>query len=381
MRLAAVTGSRADWGLLSPPLELIRSEPGFELQLIVTGQHLEEPGGTWRAIVADGYRIDARVEMLLASDTAVAVTKSLGLAVIGFAEVIEQLDPELILLLGDRYEILAAAAAALLARVPVAHVCGGDLTEGAVDDAIRHSITKMSHLHFVSNEAARRRVIQLGEMPERVFLVGSPGLDRLQRLGSGSGPAIFDELGIAARRRNIVVTFHPETLARDTVADSRELIAALEGLPGDVGIVVTGANADTQGREINRLLAGFAEAHERAHFCQSLGSERYLRLLASIDMVVGNSSSGLYEAPSFGIPTVNIGARQLGRPRAGSIIDCRAERKDILSAMLQGFDLDCSRTVNPYGDGHASERIIEVLKSITVPRSLVAKRFNDTVAA
>ena len=388
-KVCVVTGSRADYGLLYWPMRLLREDPDFELQTVVTGMHLApEFGSTWRQVADDGFSIAARVEMLLSGDTSVAVTKSLGLGVIGFADALSSLAPDLMLILGDRYEILAAAQAALIAGLPVAHLCGGDLTEGAFDDAIRHAITKMSHIHFVTNVEAERRLLQMGEAPARVYRVGSPGLDHIARSEWLTREAVFEALGLWPRKRNLVVTFHPATLdAKNALGQLDALLGALDDLGGDVGgggagggdvgLILTGSNADTEGRALTRRLAEFARNRDDAVFSLSLGQNLYLNALKQADAVVGNSSSGLYEAPSFRIPTVNIGDRQGGRLKAGSVIDCQPERAEILAALRKAFELDCSKVENPYGDGKSAPRIVAALKAIDDPIALVRKGFHD----
>jgi UDP-N-acetylglucosamine 2-epimerase (non-hydrolysing)/GDP/UDP-N,N'-diacetylbacillosamine 2-epimerase (hydrolysing) len=378
LKICAVTGSRADWGLLSPPLALLRADKAFALDLVVTGQHLvPAEGNTAQEIEREGFAISARVDMLLASDTPVAVAKSMGLAVAGFADAFARLAPDLVFVLGDRYEILAAVEAAVVARLPVAHLCGGDITEGAMDDAIRHAITKLSHLHFVTNEAAAQRLRQLGEDPDRVHCVGSPGLDRIRQTKLLDRAAFFQRIGLAPRAANLLVTFHPETLNTDTLGQCLEMLVALHELGPESGLIFTGSNADPGGRGVDRLVGEFVATHDNACAHASLGAELYFSALRHARAVVGNSSSGLYEAPSFKIPTVNIGDRQRGRLRAASVIDCAAERRAIEAAIRRALTLDCTGVVNPYGDGHASERIVAVLRSLGDPRQLVRKRFVD----
>ena len=285
--------------------------------------------------------------------------------------------PDLMLVLGDRYEILCAVQAALLAGVPVAHLCGGDITEGAMDDAIRHAITKLSALHFTSNAEAARRVRQMGEDPARVFDVGSPGIDRLRSLTPIAPGALLADLGLAAPQGPVfVVTFHPETLAEAGAAQARALCDALDAFP-EATLIVTGSNADPGARAVDRVMTGYAAARATAAHRASLGSRRYVSALAMADAVIGNSSSGLYEAPSFGIPTVNIGDRQAGRLRGPSVIDCPPERDAIVAAIRRALRTDCSTMTNPYGDGHSAARITAALARIDTPRSLLRKRFRD----
>lgn len=382
-KVCVVTGSRADYGLLHCPMRLLRDDPDFELQVVVTGMHLApEFGATWTAIEEDGFSISARVDMLVSGDTSVAVTKSIGLGVIGFADVLDRLRPDFLLVLGDRFEILAAVQAALIARIPVAHLCGGDVTMGAFDDAIRHAITKMAHLHFVTNGDSARRVRQMGEDPRRVFAVGSPGIDQLREIDSMSRDAVFQAIGLRPGARNLLVTFHPATLDLEGGAGHLDaLLAALDSLGNEVGLILTGSNADTEGQNICQRMEAFAGERDNAIFSISLGQRLYLNAMRHVDAIVGNSSSGLYEAPSFRIPTVNIGSRQLGRLKAASVIDCPPEQTAIEDALSRAFALDCSNVENPYGDGAASPRIIAELKAIDEPTALIQKRFQDWPAS
>ncbi len=310
LRVCAVTGSRAEYGLLYWVLHDLAADPAFELQLVVTGMHLShEFGLTVSEIEADGLPIARRVEMLLSSDSPGGIAKSIALGVIGFSDALEQLAPDVMLVLGDRFEILAAVQAALVHNVPVAHIAGGDTTEGAFDESIRHAITKMSHLHLVTNELSARRVRQLGEDPARIHVVGSPGLDHLRRRPLLERAELEASLGHRLGRRNLLVTFHPVTLEPGAAEGQMgELLAALDTLDDDTTLWFTRPNADTGGRAIGAVLDAWLDGRgRRAHAYPSLGQLRYLSLMAQADAVVGNSSSGLYEAPSFGVPTVNVG--------------------------------------------------------------------------
>lgn len=383
-RVCVVTSSRADYGLLVWVMKRIQATPGLTLQVAVTGMHLSPAYGfTARAIEADGFAIDARIESLLSSDTACGVTKSMGVTTIGFADALQSLRPDLMIILGDRFELLGAAQAALIARIPIAHIAGGDTTEGAYDEAVRHSITKMAHLHFVTNDEARRRVLQLGEDPRHVFNFGSPGLDYLRHARLLPRAALEAELNFRFRARNLLVTFHPVTL--DPVGSAshmQQLLEALGGLGDGVGIVFTMPNADNDGRVIRAKIEEFVSGSQgRAAAYESLGSTRYLSVMAQVDMVVGNSSSGLYETPSLHKPTVNIGDRQRGRLRAASVIDCTPEAAQIRGAIARAFSLDCSQIVNPYGDGHAADKIVAQILALTDPKALLQKRFHDLQAA
>lgn len=376
-RICVVTGSRAEYGLLYWVLHDLRSQPEVELQLVVTGMHLApEFGLTVREIESDGFRIAHRVEMLLSSDSPGGTAKSLGLGVIGMSDALEDLRPDVALVLGDRFEILAAAQACLVHNIPLAHIAGGDTTEGAIDEAIRHAITKMSHVHFVTNEASARRVRQLGESPARIHLVGNPGLDHLRRRPLLDRAALEQALGAPLGRRNLLVTFHPVTLeAGESATQFSELLAALDGLDGTLWF--TRPNADAGGRAIAAALDAWVQARPgRAHAFTSLGQLRYLSLMSQVDAVVGNSSSGLYEAPSFGVPTVNIGDRQRGRLAAASVLHCAAERGAIAAAIVRALELERRDTVNPYGDGHSAGRIVEVLRNLPPASQLLKKTFH-----
>jgi UDP-hydrolysing UDP-N-acetyl-D-glucosamine 2-epimerase len=377
-RIAVVTGSRADYGLLRPVLAGLAAHPALTLQLLVTGGHLEPgQGHTLDAILADGLEPARRIPLDQDGDDPGAVTRALGRGVLGFGAALEALTPDLLLVLGDRWEILAAVQAALIARLPVAHIAGGDLTAGAFDDAIRHAITKLSHLHFVTHEQARRRVLQLGEDPARVYLTGSPGLDALLATPRLSPAQLRQALGVPLRRRNLAITFHPETLAPDPRQQLEALLTALAGLGPDTGLFFTGANTDPGGATLNRRIDRFVADHPNAARFPSLGPQRYYSLVAAADAVVGNSSSGLYEAPSLGTATVNIGARQAGRPRAASVLDCPAEAAAISACIHRAFTLCTDGVQNPYGDGHASERILAVLAGDWQAAELLQKRFQD----
>jgi GDP/UDP-N,N'-diacetylbacillosamine 2-epimerase (hydrolysing) len=380
-RICVITGTRAEYGLLRGLLDGLRADPVFELQIVATGMHLSpEFGLTYREIEADGFRIDRKVEILLSSDTAIGVGTSTGLAVIRFTATLDELRPHLVLLLGDRFEILAAATAALIAGVPIAHVHGGEITEGAVDDAMRHAITKMSHLHFVAVDAYRQRVIQLGEQPERVHCVGGLGVDAIARVQLLDRTALVAEMGHEFMARNLLITFHPETLNESGAgAQMAELLAALAPLT-DVGLIFTLPNADAGGRELISIIRNFAVGRPNVHIHTSLGSRLYLSCMSQCDGVVGNSSSGLLEAPTLGKGTVNIGERQKGRLQADSVINCRPEQGEIAAALHKllspEFASQAQATCNPYGDVGASARIVAVLKQVEL-QGLLQKRFHD----
>lgn len=381
-KICVVTGSRAEYGLLYWLLKEIQTDAELELQLVVTGMHLSpEFGLTWQQIAADGFSIARKVEMLLSSDTPVGISKAMGLGLIGFADALQELQPDLLVVLGDRFEIFAAAQAAMNQRIPIAHIHGGELTEGAVDDAIRHAISKLAHLHFTSTEVYRQRVIQLGEQPWRVFNVGAPGLDNVYRLSLLDRPQLEQALDFKFGKRNLLVTFHPVTLENATAAEQfGELLQALDSF-GDVHIVFTHANADADGRAIGGMIEDYRHRHpQRVASFVSMGSLRYLSALRLVDAVVGNSSSGLLEAPSFKIATINIGDRQRGRICADSVLHCPPQTEAIQSALQTVFSGELagllSRMENPYGQGGVSSKIKEVLKQTPLD-GLLKKHFYD----
>jgi UDP-N-acetyl-D-glucosamine 2-epimerase, UDP-hydrolysing len=376
-KLCVVTGTRAEYGILVPLLEKIQKSPEFSLQLVVTGTHLSpEFGLTCRMIEEDGYVPDRKVEMLLSSDTKTGVAKSVGLGVIGFADAFCELSPDLLILTGDRYEMLAAAQTALFARIPAAHIAGGDTTEGAFDEAIRHSITKMSHIHFVTNQQSWQRVRQLGENPVHIHNVGSLGIDRIKTLMPISRSELEKRLQFSLKARNLLISFHPVTLEENTSGRQfGELLEALHDLGPETGLIFTKPNADPGGREIILMLDDFVSRHPNSAAYASLGDLVYLSLLPHVDAVVGNSSSGLYEVPSFQKPTVNIGDRQKGRLMAPSVLCCTPEKEEIGKALIRAFEMDCSETVNPYGKGDSADCIVQILKGISDYKLLLKKQF------
>lgn len=378
-KICIVTGTRAEYGLFVPLLKKLRAEASFQLQIIASGMHLSpEFGLTYRRIEGDGFVIDRKVELLLSSDTSIGTSKSMGLGIIGFAEALQELKPDLVMLLGDRFEILSAAQAAMIARVPIAHIAGGDITEGAFDDAIRHSITKMAQLHFVTNEASWKRVRQLGENPESIFNVGSPGIDRIKRMKFMERTELEQKLNLTFHAKNLLITFHPATLEEQEPAKQFwELLTVLHELGPDTGLIFTKPNADPGSRELIRLLEEFSSARSNVSVFPDLGDLLYLSLMSHVDAVVGNSSSGIYEAPSFRIPTVNIGDRQKGRLFASSVISCKPERREIEKAIGLAYEMDCSGAVNPYGQGDSAQQITAILKSIPDYKPLVKKKFFD----
>jgi len=381
-RIGVVTVSRSDYGHLRPVLEALRRAPDLELLLLVAGMHLaSEFGLTVRDIEADGFPISARVEMLGGGDTPEAVAAATGRGVAGFGEAFARLRPDVVVVLGDRFEMLAAAVAALPFALPVAHIHGGEVSEGAMDNQIRHAITKLAHLHFASAEPHARRIAAMGEEPWRIHTVGAPGLDRLATTEPLPRAALARELGLPEAGPWLLVTFHPVTLEyRDTAAHIDELLAALEKTDGF--IVITYPNADTAGRLIIERIEEFAGRHpRRCRLAKSLGERLYLSLLRHADLMIGNSSSGLIEAPSFGLPVVNVGSRQRGRLRGPNVIDVEPSREDILrgieAAQATAFRARARAAANPYGDGQAAPRIVEILRSVPIDVRLVQKRFGE----
>lgn len=381
-KVCIVTGTRAEYGLLHRLMKAVAADPRLALQVVATGMHLSpEFGMTVSEVERDGFTVDARVDMLLSGDSPVAVTKSLGLGVIGFADAFHQLEPDIVVLLGDRFEILAAAQAAMIARIPIAHIHGGEATEGLIDEAIRHAVTKMAHLHFATAEPYRHRIIQLGEQPGRVFNVGAPGVDNILHASLPAAADVLAELSLDGSAPLFLVTYHPVTLdGRSPGVAVAELTAALDRFP-NANIVLTKANADTDGRIINRMLEEYAQARpERVRAVTSLGYARYLGLMHQAAAVIGNSSSGLLEAPSLGVPTVNIGDRQRGRLRAPSVIDCAENATAIVAAIERANSAEwkaiAARRETPFGRGGTAAAIAEVLATCSLD-GILFKRFHD----
>lgn len=367
-KVCVITGSRAEYGLLKPLVEEIKKEKDLKLQLVVTGMHLSpEFGLTYKQIEKDGFFIDEKIEIILSSDTPVSISKSIGLALIGFAEAYERLKPDIIVVLGDRFEIFGAVAASCVSRIPIAHIHGGELTEAVFDDSFRHSITKMSHLHFTSTEIYRKRIIQLGEDPKRVFNVGALGLDNIKRTKLLSKKVLEKELNFKFKKHNLLVTFHPVTLEKNTSKQQFEnLLDVLDSLE-DTHIILTKTNADIEGRIINKMIDGYVSKNSsRSVSFTSMGQLKYLSTMQFVDAVVGNSSSGIIEAPSFRIGTINIGDRQKGRVKASSVIDCNPTHEDIRNAFKilysKEFQDNLKSIINPYSDGNTAKRIKDILK-------------------
>lgn len=380
-KICVITGTRAEYGLLSKLMKRIDDCPDMQLQIIATNMHLSpEFGLTYREIEADGFHIDKKVEMLLSSDTRNATTKSLGLGIIGFADAFEDLAPDMVVILGDRYEMLGAASAALLYGIPIAHISGGDVTEGAYDDAIRHSISKMSHLHFTSAEEYRQRVIQLGEQPDRVFNFGAIGLDNMRQIQFLDRQSLEQSIGFEIGEDCILVTYHPVTMERNSA--ETQFGALLEAIDR-VGcrVIFTKPNSDSDGRIIIKMIDEYVAANSDKAACYtSLGYVRYLSALQFVKAAVGNSSSGILEVPSFGIPTVNIGDRQKGRLRADSVIDCNTDvdsiEKSIRGALSQEWQTIARNATNPYEQPDTVARIFDVLQQCDLSQ-MKQKRFYD----
>ena len=383
-KLCFVTGSRAEYGLLRPLMEEIKRDEQFDLQIIVTGMHLStEYGLTFQEIVADGFAIDKKIEILLSSDTPIGVSKAMGLAFISFAEAYAELNPDLLIVLGDRFETFSAVACAQTNRIPVAHLHGGELTEGAIDDSMRHCITKMSHLHFTSAEKYRQRVIQLGENPETVFNVGAIGLDNILNLKLLKKDELERQLGFLFGKKNVLVTFHPVTLDDNTASLQFEALLSVLDENKDIFVIFTKANADNGGRLINQMIDKYAEdRQERCSVHTSLGSLKYLSILQYVDAVVGNSSSGILEAPSFKIGTVNIGDRQKGRIITESVINCEPNKESITDAFIEIYSNDFQKKLltvqNPYGKGETAQKIHAIIKThLSHEKIKIKKAFFD----
>ncbi|MDN3614816.1 UDP-N-acetylglucosamine 2-epimerase [Vibrio gallaecicus] len=382
-KICVVTATRAEYGLLKCLLDDIAQDKLLELQLVVTGSHLSpEFGLTVDQIQQDGVHIDKRVEILLSSDTPVGVSKSMGLAQISFAEVFDELNPDVILVLGDRYELIPIVSAANIARIPVAHLNGGELTEGAIDELIRHALTKLSQLHFTAMDEYTQRVIQMGEQPANVFTVGEVGLDNILRMELLSKYAFEASIETRLAKKTILFTYHPETTqtVEEVEHDFNQILAALSQLEESL-IIFTKANADVGGRLINRMIDGYvAENGEKTIAFTSLGQLRYLSALQHVDVVMGNSSSGIVEAPSFKVATVNIGDRQKGRVQAASTVNVDVDTDAIIEALQHvfstSFQESLSCVVNPYGQGDSSQRLVEVLKTVDLS-TLKSKKFYD----
>ena len=380
-KICVVTSSRAEYGLLYWLIKEIKREKNLELQLIVTGSHLSlEHGLTYREIEKD-FKIDKKIDIQLASDTSLDISKSMGIAQTSFSKVFDEIKPDIIIILGDRYEIFSVASAAMIARIPIAHIHGGEATEGAIDEAIRHSISKMSHIHFTATEEYSKRVIQLGEEPNRVFNVGGMGIENIKRLKLLTKKQLEKSINFKFNLNNVLVTFHPVTLEKSTSKKQfQELIDSIDELE-NTNIIFTKTNSDMDGRIINSMIDQYTSKNSyKSKSIISLGQLHYLSALLHFDFVIGNSSSGLLEAPSLKIGTINIGDRQKGRIKAKSVIDCLPEKKSIKKSIKKIYSREFKQILknvkNPYGDGYASKKIIKVLKNLELGQILKKKFFN-----
>ena len=380
-KICIITGTRAEYGLFYWLMKEIDNNNNLELQVIATGMHLSaEFGNTYQQIEKDGFTINKKVDMLLSSDTEVAISKSMGLGIIGFSDAFDDLKPDLLVVLGDRFEIFSAVSAAMIAKIPVAHIQGGESTEGAFDESIRHSITKMSHLHFAATDEYRNRIIQLGEHPSKVFNVGGLGIDNINKLKLLSKKDFENSTGFKFVEKNILVTFHPVTLEKFTSKiQFQALLSSIDKLE-NIRIIFTKTNSDTDGRIINNMIDAYVSKHNNAIAFTSMGQLHYLSALQFVDAVVGNSSSGLLEAPSFKIGTINIGDRQKGRIKAESVINCFPDEESIDSALkqiyLKSFQSVLNCVENPYGHGGASKNIFNIIKNINLD-GILKKHFYD----
>lgn len=382
-KICFVTGTRAEYGLLQPLLKLFNFDDSWDLQILVTGMHLApEFGLTYQIIEADGYKISGKIEMLLSSDSSNAIVKSIGLGMIGFADALTRLQPDLMLVLGDRYEIMAAVTAAFIMRIPVVHLHGGETTEGAFDEGIRHAITKMSYLHFVAADEYSKRVIQLGEHPDRVYNVGGIGIDNIKNMSLLNRYEFEKSIHFKLHKYNILVTFHPVTL--ENMSSKTQLLNLFDALDEflDLGVIFTKANSDNDGRIINQMIDEYTQNNlERAVAFTSLGQLRYLSAMQFVDGVVGNSSSGIIEAPSMRTGTVNIGDRQKGRLMAHSIIQSGTSKEDIIKSISILLSKEYKSTleiiVNPYGDGGVADKIHAIISELNLSEINLKKSFFD----
>lgn len=381
-KICVVTGTRAEYGLLYWLMKYLNDAPDVHFQLVVTGMHLSpEFGLTYQQIEKDGFNIDKKVEILLSSDSTIGVSKSMGLAMISMSEVLRELQPDLVVVLGDRFEMFACASAAMICRIPIAHLHGGEATEGLIDEPIRHSITKMSQLHFTATDTYRNRVIQLGEQPDRVFNFGSPGIDNIFKLSLLTKVELEASLNFNIDHSSALVTFHPVTLERGTAElQFEQILKALDSFD-ELRIIFTKPNADTDGRVIIKMIDDYVRKNpEKACSFNSLGQLRYLSALKYVSFVIGNSSSGLLEVPSFGIPTIDIGDRQKGRVRAKSVIHCEPLIENLIQsikkAMSSEFKEAANKATNPYGGEGASAKIAEVLRAVDLT-NILKKSFYD----
>ena len=381
-KICVVTGSRAEYGLLYWLLKEIESDKKLELQLIVTGMHLSPEFGLTYREIEKNFKIKKKINIFLKSDNSIGISNSMSIAQRSFAKTYDELKPDILVVLGDRYEIFSAATSAMIARIPIAHIHGGEATEGLIDEAIRHCVTKMSHIHFTATQKYARRVVQLGEVPKRVFNVGGLGIENIKRLKLLNKKKFEKSINFKLGRKNILVTFHPVTLDVNTSKKHfQELLSAIDELHG-VNIIFTKANSDTDGKIINKMIDNYTKRNSKKSFAiASLGQLKYLSALQYMDFIIGNSSSGLLEAPSFKLGTINIGDRQKGRTKAQSVIDCLPNKKSISKAIKivysKKFQDSIQKAKNPYSkNGYASKKIVKVLKTAKLD-NILKKTFFD----
>jgi GDP/UDP-N,N'-diacetylbacillosamine 2-epimerase (hydrolysing) len=379
-KICVVTGTRAEYGLLYWLMKEIQDDKNLKLQLIVTGMHLSHEFGLTYKEIENNFKIDKKIEMILSSDTSIGVSKSMGLAQISFSEAYEELKPDILVVLGDRYEIFSAVSAAMIARIPIAHIHGGEATEGLIDESIRHCITKMSHIHFTAAEEYKNRVIQLGENPKTVFNVGGLGIDNIKKLKLLSKKEFEESINFKLNKKNLLVTFHPLTLETNSAEKQfQELLNSFNELT-DTNIIFTKANSDIDGKIINQMIDNYVSKNKNCISFISLGQLRYLSALQYVDAMIGNSSSGLLEAPSFNIATINIGDRQKGRIKASSIIDCKPIYSEIKNALLKiytnEFKLIVKNSINPYDNGYTAKKIVTTIKETNL-NNILKKEFYD----
>ena len=382
-KIVFVTSTRAEYGLLKPLMSAFMADLYYDTRIAVTGMHLSpEFGMTVKEIEADKIPIDRRIEIVISSDTPVAISKCMGLAMISFAEYFDYCKPDALIILGDRYEILSVCCAAMNARIPIFHLYGGEATEGLIDEAVRHSITKISYLHFTSTEIYRKRVIQMGESPDRVFNVGAMGIENALNVKTMTKNELSENIGFDLGEKYAIGTFHPVTLDNFTAEKQiRELLAALDNHK-EIKFLFTKANADTDGRIINKLIEEYVKVHDNAFLVDSLGMKRYLSALKYAEFVIGNSSSGLVEVPSFHIPTINIGDRQRGRIFGDTVINCEPDKNSIENAIKKALNQEFREKIrnskNPYGDGRTSEKIMKIVKNFFMNNKIdIKKKFYD----
>ncbi len=381
-KVCVVTGTRADYGLLYWTLKALKKEPTIHLQICATGMHMSpEFGLTYKQIEKDGFNIDYKVESLMSSDSGSGIAKSIGLGIFGIADAFSKLKPDIILLLGDRFEILAAAIASMSLRIPIAHCHGGEATEGLIDESIRHSITKMSHLHFTATKSFEKRVIQLGEQPSNVFCFGALGIENINRIKFLTKKEVEKKMNFSFLTKNYLITYHPETLDLKPLSERfKQVLDALIKIKNtETLFIFTMPNADNNGRIIIDMINQFVKAYPLNSIAiTSMGQINYLSTLKFVDAVIGNSSSGLIEVPSFKIPTINIGDRQRGRIMPETVISCPTEKNEILAAIKKSNSKEFKNKIdnfkNPYGTHNVSSKIVDILKNIN-PKDLLKKKF------